>query len=179
MTLLYNETEVPLRKSGLFEYLREESYRGQFIRRLVVSIHDLLYVIASSDSSDLTVADFHLDWTVTYFLSDAFAFLTFLGRDESDALSGEVDVVEVWREIYVIFNAFQGFATNEAGLPDDIFCSNWKVYCRVKLPTPDHAKMRNELIQLEDTHGDAVREQFPPERWGKLSLELGTSENEL
>ncbi len=38
----------------------------------------------------------------------------------------------------------------------------WKEECHKRLPSPEHAKLRERLLQLEDIHGDAMRTRFPP-----------------
>ncbi len=34
--------------------------------------------------------------------------------------------------------------------------------CHKWLPSPEHAKLRERLLQLEDIYGDAMRMLFPP-----------------
>ncbi len=38
----------------------------------------------------------------------------------------------------------------------------WKEECHKRLRSPEHAKLRERLLQLEDIYGDAMRERFPP-----------------
>lgn len=46
----------------------------------------------------------------------------------------------------------------------------WKDLCRTYLPNPEHAKLREQLLRLEDILGPAMRQRFPP-KIGSIAAE--------
>lgn len=41
--------------------------------------------------------------------------------------------------------------------------TTWKALCYAYLPNPEHAKLRERLLRLEDIHGPGMRKRFRPE----------------
>jgi len=58
------------------------------------------------------------------------------------------------------------------------FETTWKEECNTELPRSEHAYVRERLLQLEEIHGDAIRERFPPGSLGSrpYSTVVRTSE---
>ncbi len=44
-----------------------------------------------------------------------------------------------------------------------MFRKSWEETCHGELPGPQHARLRERLIRVEEMHGDAFRKRFPPE----------------
>lgn len=52
----------------------------------------------------------------------------------------------------------------------------WKVLCHEHLPNPEHSKLRERLMHLEDVHGPAMRKHFPPKEgsWAAKEARLSS-----
>lgn len=64
---------------------------------------------------------------------------------------------------------FQGAAWVKRDVPS--ITKTWKEVCHDYLPDPEHTKLRERLLLLEDIHGPAMRKRFRPQKRSKTAKE--------
>jgi len=80
-----------------------------------------------------------------------------------DDISEDNSQLGLWVEVFKLQYVTRRFApTSSLGPEHPSFEKTWKEACHGRLTHSEHAKLREKLLLLEDTHGDVIHKRLPP-----------------
>jgi len=150
---------------GFDAYVEAHGY-NDLVLRLTGSIHTP-YEVVSSDTSSFgegSSAESFTSMVTMDFTNAMWASLGALGPARCDEISRDGAQMLVWAEffkLYCILRSRVGLLLSPGAVK--LRSGTWTEECRRALPGPEHDVVRERLLELEQIHGDTVRQRFPPE----------------
>jgi len=147
---------------GLEAYVKRKGCKDPVLLKLAVAYCNILADVVTSRSRHPSIRYLYKMRT---FLNDMWKSLRALEPDNADEFLEDDSQLAVWTEILKMYCILQS-SPGQRLISDSSYWmqteKTWKEECHNRLPSPEHAKLRERLLQLEDIHGDAIRKRFPP-----------------
>jgi len=147
---------------GLDAYVKRKGYNDSALLKLAVTFCTLLSDIVTCHSrhpATRCLVDIH------NFIKGVWESLRTLELDKSDDLLEDGSQLALWTEIFNMHCILRSSITRQLISAEDRWFlkikKTWKEECYKELPKPEHAKLREWVLQLEDIYGDAMRKRFP------------------
>ncbi|KLO10512.1 hypothetical protein SCHPADRAFT_515258 [Schizopora paradoxa] len=86
-----------------------------------------------------------------------------VGTDELDGRSGYAWLA-MWVDAFKLHQFLRRTEFQKYSKDHPLVCKPWGELCHESLPNPEHAKLRQILLRLEDIYGFAICNRFPPEK---------------
>jgi len=155
------------RVKGLETYVKRNGFNDPNLLKFVVAIVAYYKVIsAHSARSYLSILGHHYSWFIRDCILGMWESIRTFDLSELEKILEDNSQLALWAEIFKLYCI--SWSRVGRGLAFDMsryrtHSKTWKEACHYELPGPEHAKFRDGLFRLEDIHGDAIRECFPPE----------------
>ncbi|KLO10519.1 hypothetical protein SCHPADRAFT_906835 [Schizopora paradoxa] len=80
--------------------------------------------------------------------------------------------IAMWAVVFKMYHFLRSIEPRRVVIEDiPVLCKPWRELCHESLPNPEHVKLRQSLLRLEDIHGSAIRNSFPPEENSAMDRE--------
>lgn len=166
-------------------YVRRNGFNDTALRTFVMGLiaHWGVYISSKAEGMPL-ISDGLPPWNAVHFIVGMWKTLSYREINELEELSEDKKQMSVWAETFKFHSIFRRYVRCLLGLiylsfswtlPSHahsceswvegrflIVTRTWTEICHTYLPNPEHAKLREKLISLEDIHGPSIRKRFPP-----------------